>query len=196
MRIRSALLMLLTVIFAVHGFTAHSQTPIPTEKRREIHKLDPMDVIPEQRVRPRDRGRRPQAGGSAASGNNAASAGAVAKPSPTPSPTPPSTDSATKSPAEAAVYMAQTPSPTPSPTATPSPQNTPSPSSTVKPSPTQAVSFNTQPAASPGQGGPASATQPPARSKLSLPIIFTLLGLILVALVVAVVKLKDQLREP
>src|SRR5262249_37759948 len=94
-----------------------------------------------------------------------------------------------------------TPKPTPTQIAqsTPSPQATTSLASNATPAPTQSVIAMARPSepTAPGPLTSAPNIQPPVRaSGFSLPVIFSLLGLILFALVVVVARLKRDLRMP
>jgi len=119
--------------------------------------------------------------------------------SPTPSPGP--TGNATSATPKMAASGSAMPKPTPTQIAqsTPSPQATTLVASKATPVPTQSALAMTQPSEPTGQGPLTSAPtlQPSVRaSGFSLPVIFSLLGLILFALVVVVTRLKRDLRMP
>ncbi|MGH9767434.1 MAG: hypothetical protein ACREAB_08380 [Blastocatellia bacterium] len=91
------------------------------------------------------------------------------------------------------------PTPTPIARSTPAPQATSSPASKAQPTPTQSapqIARSSEPTVT-GPLAPGTNVKRSARvGGLSLPVILSLLGLVLLALVVVTAKLKRDLRTP
>ena len=183
MRIRKTILfiVLMLLLSAVRAVAADPQIQLTPEKKKALLKFDPVDIVPETRGNDSqgqgDKGRR-------RSRQNTSPASAPVVPAtPTPTATP--------------VVKA-----TPAPRATTTPTPTPMPASQTKPpptpSPTQssvAMARPPEPAA-PGAALPGTTVKPSVRARrMSVPIIFMLLGLIMLALVAVAAKLKKDLRR-
>ena len=162
---------------------AFAQEQIPPEKMKELRKFDPADIVPEAREgEPRER----QDGkGRTQSKRNAGT-------SASPAPISAAVDSTLPNPPAAPAAKAPT-----------APRTAPSlaPPSLAPKNPvvlTQSAVTKTQPSepAASGAPAPAAAVDRSARSsRLSLPLIFFLLSLTLLALVVVTVKLKKDLSK-
>lgn len=172
------------LLSATGAFAAYPQVQLSPEKKKALRKFDPVDIVPEMRgsesearASQGDRGR---------------------KKSKQPAGSPTLTRDASAAPISPAVVPAA-PNPTAMPVAqlTLAPQATPSLASKAKPDPTQSATAMTQ-SSEPAAAGPlASATtekQSVRATGLSLPVIFSLLGLILLALVAVATRIKKDLR--
>ncbi|HKQ74977.1 MAG TPA: hypothetical protein VJ810_14880 [Blastocatellia bacterium] len=184
MRIRNTIpfIVLTLLLFTARAVAADPQIQLTPEKKKALLKFDPVDIVPEVRGNDSqggdnqgDRGRR------RSRQNTGPAVAGVVPAAPTPTP------------------VAQA---TPSPRATATPTPTPAPASQTKPSPTQSPTQSSVAAArQPEQPGPAAVlstttAKPPAHAgRMSLPIIFLLLGVIMVALVAVAAKLKKDLRR-
>lgn len=207
------LLFSLLLLAIARPLTAHVQTPLPADKKKAMHKIDPVDIFPEARESGRDKGRKnPGPNAESAAPKKAAPASAAAsesaqrkvnhEKSPTPaSPSPTAAAHVTKAlptpTAEPAVAVAR-PASSPIVSATPQAPTKPSSVPPTEPVSTPAVMGATQ-SSDPlptAPSSPTTANQSGHSAGLSLPVIFTLLGLILLALVVVVVNLRKQLRTP
>ena len=173
------ILLLACLLTVIAPLTATPQTQLPDEKKKGMHKLDPTDVLlePQERRRGR-RGRRQNTRDSSAvlgssSGQDSSSGRSDRDRTPAESPTP---------------------APSPSPTATATPETTPTPTPTPEPEASGVVLSASQPSVPPS--GPTTTDKAGLMENLSITFIVTLLGLILVALIVVLVKLKNQLRSP
>jgi len=173
-------IVLTLLLFAGRAVAADPQIQLTPEKKKALLKFDPVDIVPEVRGNDSqggdnqgDRGRR------RSRQNTGPAAAGVVPAAPTPTPTA-----------------------TPAPRATTTPTPTPPPVSQTKPLPTQSptqssVATARQPE-QPAPGAVVSTTtaKPPAHAgRMSLPIIFLLLGVIMVALVAVAAKLKKDLRR-
>ncbi len=173
------ILLLACLLTVIAPLTAQPQTQLPDEKKRGMHKLDPTDVLLEPQNRRRNRRERrqnprdaaPVLGSSSGQETPSGRSGRDNNPAATPTPTP-----------------------APSPTATATPEITPTPSTTAGPDAASVVLSASQPSVPPSNPTPTDKVF--GMESLSIAVIVTLLGLILVALIVAVVKLKNQLRSP
>ena len=173
---KTILVIVLTLLLSAAGTLAQEQ--IPPEKMKELRKFDPADIVPEAReVEPsgKEDGRR-----RAQSKRNAGT-------SASPAPISAAIDSTLPNPPAAPAAKAPT-----------APRTGPSlaPKSPVVL--TQSAVTRTQPSepAASGPPAPAAAENRSARSlRLSLPLIFFLLSLTLLALVVVTVKLKKDLSN-
>lgn len=176
-------IVLIILLFAVRAVAADPQIQLTPEKKKALLKFDPVDIVPEVRGNDSqgrdnqgDRGRR------RTRQNTSPALAAVVRATPTPTATP---------------VVKATPAPRATATATP----TPTPATQTKPQPTQsptqsavAMARSTEPAS----GAPVSgATAKPSNRarRMPLPVIFLLLGLIMVALVAVAAKLKKDLRR-
>jgi hypothetical protein len=178
MKRETNILLLACLLSVITPLTVQPQTQLPDDKKKELHKLDPTDVYlpPQERKRgrrDRDRDRRQNSRGIApvlgsSSGQE------------TPSGRSSGSDNSS----------AATPTPSPTPTATPEPTPALTAEAAVSPTVLSASQSSVQPptATSNGKLG--------GMESLSITVIVTILGLILLALVVALVKLKNQLRSP
>jgi hypothetical protein len=177
-------IVLIILLSAARAVAADPQIQLTPEKKKALLKFDPVDIVPEVRGNDSqgrdnqgDRGRR------RTRQNTSPSSAAVVPAAPTPTATPRATATA-------------------KPTSTPTPTPTPAPATQTKPQPTQsptqsavAMARSTEPAS----GAPVSgATAKPSNRarRMPLPVIFLLLGLIMVALVAVAAKLKKDLRRP
>ncbi|MCI0338598.1 MAG: hypothetical protein L0226_13560 [Acidobacteria bacterium] len=196
---------------------AQPQEPLPAEKKKALHKIDPADIFTEEREDAREKGKKKpaqnaqpptvannpatpaatddgasqrRAGRLGSSGSSLSLAtGDPIAPTPTPS---------------MAVVRAANPVPTPTPVATPPLQSRQSPASTSEPASTPVAVEVSQ--SSPPQSGDLTASVSTGNQSISstsgrttsfpLAVTFTLLGVILLALIVVVVSLKKQLRAP
>lgn len=157
---------------------AYAQQPVPAEKKRALHKFDPLDIFPEAREERRSQ-----------------RAGGDAQPAPD-APANRATDerrSARRERRHRNTSLAARFTPTPALIAAANPAPTPALAPLPAPSPkTETVVTLTQPS-------PASAAQSlaaPARGTgLSLPLVLTLFAVLLLALIVVFVKLTKQLRS-
>ena len=173
---KTILVIVLTLLLSAAG--AFAQEQIPPEKMKEVRKFDPADIVPEAREgEPRERqdGR-----GRTQSKRNAGT-------SASPAPISAAVDSTLPNPPAAPAAKAPT-----------APRTGPSvaPKSAVVL--TQSAVTKTQPSepAASGAPAPAAVVNRSARSsRLSLPLVFFLLSLTLLALVVVTVKLKKDLRK-
>jgi hypothetical protein len=108
-----------------------------------------------------------------------------------------SVEGSSSAPASGAADTTATPAPTPGGEAASMTQVTTSSISSVAPVPTPGIIALTQPTGlSPGISPADAMANQSSRPTLSLPVIFTLLCLILFALIVVLFKLKKQLRAP
>ena len=186
MRIRKTILFIVLILLlsAVRAVAADPQIQLTPEKKKQLLKFDPVDIVPETRGNDSqgrdnqgDKGRR------RSRQNTSPASAPVAPATPTPTATP--------------VVKA-----TPAPRATTTPTPTPLPPSQTKPpptpSPTQssvAMARPPEPAA-PGAASPGATVKPSVRARrMSVPVIFMLLGLIMLALVAVAAKLKKDLRR-
>jgi hypothetical protein len=177
-------IVLIILLSAARAVAADPQIQLTPEKKKALLKFDPVDIVPEVRGNDSqgrdnqgDRGRR------RTRQNTSPSSAAVVPAAPTPTATPRATATA-------------------KPTSTPTPTPAPAPATQTKPQPTQsptqsavAMARSTEPAS----GAPVSgATAKPSNRarRMPLPVIFLLLGLIIVALVAVAAKLKKDLRRP
>jgi hypothetical protein len=190
---RITILILLTMLSgsAINAVNAAQQEPLPAEKKKGLHKLDPGDIFAEAQEskrkaaaesasrRRQGRGKPPASLPSAVAGD-AATTTSTSVVAPTPSLT------ATVSPS---------PIPSATLTPTPAPQITPSLEPVVTPTITAVAQSSDSSAPVPPESASSSKPTGPTTG-MSLPVIFTLLCLILIALFVAVFKLKKQLRTP
>jgi hypothetical protein len=177
-------IVLIILLSAARAVAADPQIQLTPEKKKALLKFDPVDIVPEVRGNDSqgrdnqgDRGRR------RTRQNTSPSSAAVVPAAPTPTATPRATATA-------------------KPTSTPTPTPAPAPATQTKPQPTQsptqsavAMARSTEPAS----GAPVSgATAKPSNRarRMPLPVIFLLLGLIMVALVAVAAKLKKDLRRP
>jgi hypothetical protein len=176
-------IVLILVLSAAKAIAADPQIQLTPEKKKALLKFDPVDIVPEVRGNDSqgrdnqgDRGRR------RSRQNTSPASAAVAPATPTPTATP--------------VVRA-----TPTPRATTTPTPTPLPASQTKPQPTQSPTQSAMAMArspEPATGALVSGTtiKPALRARrMPLPVIFVLLGLIMVALVAVAAKLKKDLRR-
>lgn len=172
---KTILLIVLTPLLSAAG--AFAQGQLSPEKQRELRKFDPADIIPEAREgepREREDGRRrtqPR--------RNAGT-------------------SASSAPISAAVDSTLPTLVAPAAKAPPAPRTAPSLAPKGAGVITQSALTKTQPSepAAPSVRAPAATVNRSARSaRLSLPLIFFLLGLTLLAMVVVAVKLKKDLSK-
>ena len=181
MRRETNILILACLLTVIAPLTAQSQTQLPDEKRKGMHKLDPSDVLLEPQDRRRRKGRERR--------SILRDAGPVL-----------GTSSVQETPSGRSagdIVSAATPTPSPTPSVTPTvtPEITPSPTTTTAESAaTPAVLSASQPSVPPSN--PTTADKVGGMAGLSITVIVTLLGLILLALIFALVKLKNQLRSP
>lgn len=171
----TVLVVVLTLFLSTAG--AFAQEQLSPEKKKELRKFDPADIVPEAREGEPKVKENQDGGEKAQSRRNVRT-------------------SASSAPISAAVD-----STVPVPPAAPAAKPLPTLRATPSLAPKGAVIL-TKPAAQkaqslePGAPAPATAVNRPARSsKLSLPFIFFLLGMILVALVAVAVKLKKDLSK-
>jgi hypothetical protein len=168
---------LILLLSAARAVAADPQIQLTPEKKKALLKFDPVDIVPE--VRGNDSQGRDNQGdrGRRKSRQNTSPASAAVVPA-TPTPT-------------------ATPAPRATATATPTP--TPLPATQTKPQPTQSPTQSAMARSiEPASGAPASgATAKPSNRarRMPLPVIFLLLGLIMVALVAVAAKLKKDLRR-
>ena len=166
---------------------AFAQQPISPEKKRAMHKFDPVDIFPEAQDRARGsttepaterRGRR-RRGSSAASGDGATTPSAIAQATPQPTPS-------------ATLSVSTTPLVEPSPAATTAAAAKRGVSSLAAAAnaPPQMMEPNT----SFGSSSPAN-DQIGGESVWSLPVILGLFATVLVALIALVLALMKQLRK-
>jgi hypothetical protein len=173
---KTFLAVVLTLLLSAAG--AFAQEQIPPEKMKELRKFDPADIVPEAREgEPRERqdGR-----GRTQSKRNAGT-------SASPAPISAAVDSTLPNPPAAPVAKAPT-----------APRTAPSLAPKGPVVLTQSAVTKTQPSepAASSALAPATAVNRSARSsRLSLPLIFFLLSMTLLALVVVTVKLKKDLRK-
>jgi hypothetical protein len=183
---KTILVIVLTLLFSAAG--AFAQEQIPPEKMKELRKFDPADIVPEAREgEPRERqdGR-----GRTQSKRNAGT-------SASPAPISAAVDSTLPNPPAAPAAKSPTASrtaPSPAPPSLAPPSLAPK-GPVVLPQSAVTKTQPSEPAAS-GAPAPAAAVNRSARSsRLSLPLIFFLLSLTLLALVAVAVKLKKDLRK-
>jgi len=172
-------------------FAAYAQTQLSPEKKKALRNFDPADMVPEARggapegrEGQGDRGRRKSRQNAGPSAPLSEASGISASTDPI---------------SAAIVPAAATPPTIPVAQSTPSPQATPLLTSKAKPAPAQSVApmaQSSEPAASGPLASAAPATQSGRVTGLSLPVIFLLLGLTLLALVVVAARLKKDLRAP
>ncbi len=167
------------LLSAAGVFPARSQTALPAEKKRAMHKLDPMDILPQagEREQNKERKKPPR----------------MSKPSSAE----PSDNFSAANPTPSAVVAAANPAATPTPT--PLPQVTPLLTTTAEPVATPAKLSETQstdPPAAPQNGAVKSAYASVFNIRMSLPVVLTLFCLLLLTLIVAIFKLKNLLRAP
>jgi hypothetical protein len=184
-RITALLLIpLLSLSSAVVVAMARPQQPIPEEKKRAMHRLDPVDIFPEAQDRGRDRQRKTDE-------RNAQDKKSTRQPPRTPS-------------LSSGVTPAQSPSAamSPTPVATPAvavaaPASAPTADAAPRASLTSASTAISRPSDSAG-AAPASNRDPLDQSRqqsgLSLPVLLGLFTLVLFTLVFAVLKLLRHLR--
>jgi hypothetical protein len=175
-------IVLIILLSAARAVAADPQIQLTPEKKKALLKFDPVDIVPEVRGNDSqgrdnqgDRGRR------RTRQNTSPSSAAVVPAAPTPTATPRAT---------ATAKPTSTPTPTPAPATQTKPQPTQSPTQSAV-----AMARSTEPAS----GAPVSgATAKPSNRarRMPLPVIFLLLGLIMVALVAVAAKLKKDLRRP
>jgi len=200
-RQKSIMVILLLLLSAVTAFAAYPQAELPPEKKKALHRFDPVDIFPEARGREEDRAGKK-------SGQNAGLTALTRNAAPPPKPASKSGKGDQRSPglssgaSDNAAGGTLKPSamapvaPNPTPIVTPTPL-----SQTAKPVPTQSVTRSVMlmiqsslpPAA--GSRAPATTVNQSVRAMgLSLPVILLLFGLVLFALVVVVIKLKKEIR--
>jgi hypothetical protein len=182
----TAPLLPLTLLLLLTAGVVYSQSPLRTEQKKALPKLDPTDIFPVAQERAKT-GKKPapvatpptRSRPAAPAGESAARRSVELEKAPTPALT--------------ASEVAITPAVL---TAAPPPvQSAPLPTPTNEPAPT--VTPSRAPAAPSATPTPVAA--PPTSkvagtTRLSLPVIFALLGVTVLALIVVVVKLKKQLR--
>jgi hypothetical protein len=170
--------LVLTLTFSAAGAVAQAQ--LTPEKKKELRKFDPVDVVPEAREGEPDARENQVERRRAQSGRNAGIAASTA-------------------PISAAVdSTVAIPQAAPAANAPPSLRATPSLAPKRGVVLTQSAAPKTQSTepATTGALAPATAVNRPAHSaRLSLPLIFFLLGLILLALVAVTIKLRKDLRK-
>src|SRR5215510_3451392 len=174
------ILLLACLLTVIAPLTETPQTQLPDEKKKGMHKLDPTDVLLEPQDRRRGRrGRRQNTRGSSAAVLGSSSG---------------QDSSSGRSDRDRTPAETPTPAPSPSPTATATPETTPTPTPTPEAEASGVVLSASQPSVPPSS--PTTTDKVGVMENLSITFIVTLLGLILVALIVVLVKLKNQLRSP
>jgi hypothetical protein len=168
----------LTLLFSAAG--AFAQSPLSPEKKKELRKFDPADIVPEaSEEEPKARESQVGRGGtqSRREARTSASTAPISAAVDSTVAIPPAAP-ATKAPAS----LRATPSPVPK-------------GGVVLTQSAVTKTQSSEPAAA-GAGAPATAVNRSARStRLSLPLIFLLLGLVLLALVAVTAKLRKDLRK-
>ncbi len=173
-------IVLMLLLSATSVFAAYQQIEISPEKKKALRKFDPVDIVPEAR------GNEPEARESKRDRDRKKSKQNAGPP-------------ASAAPISDAVVRAASPPATSVAQSTLSPRATPSLASQAKSVTAQSVAAMTQ-SSEPTVSGPlALATtvkQSVHATGLSLPVIFLLFGLVVLALVAVAARLKKDLRRP
>jgi len=178
------IIVLMLLLSATGAFAASPQVQLSPEKKKALRKFDPVDIVPEMR------------GSEAEARDSQGDRGRKKSKQPAGSPTL-SRDASAAPISTAVVPAAPRPTATPGAQLSPTPQATPSLASKAKPDPTQSASATAQSSESTVAGSLASAAtgkESVRAAGLSLPVIFSLLGLILLALVAVAARIKKDLR--